>query len=198
MAKRNEQRFPYFGAAATSDLENLLGRGGWAISLYIQLSQRKQPAANQTTAGAVRGVRLDRALRDECEIRTQPSDPVTEPARHLTSLVRPSDKMRGWWLLILHQRVVAHERSPSLRDLRLLSVQRSYGAGIRPRQVKYGIGNTHLFRRQSGHTKGLTAGKEDQLVHFSESWWGGRTRRVSPGKFATTSPQTGPHLDFLH
>jgi hypothetical protein len=75
-AKRNELGSIYFGAAATSDLENLLGRGGWAISLYFQLSQRKPPAANQTTAGAVRGVRLDRALRDECKERTQPSDPV--------------------------------------------------------------------------------------------------------------------------
>ena len=47
-----------------------------------------------------------------------------------------------------------------------------------------GLGNTHLFRRQGERTKGLAGEKDEQLVHFSEIWWGGRTRRVSPGKFA--------------
>ena len=100
MAKRNEQRFPYFGAAATSDLDYLLGRGGWAISLYIQLSQRKLPAANQTTTGAVRDVRLDRALRDECKKTHQSSDPPRRTGTPFDFSRAP--KRQNAWVVATH------------------------------------------------------------------------------------------------
>jgi hypothetical protein len=120
-------------------MNNLIGRGGWAISLYIQLSQRKRPAAYQTTAGAVRVVGYDRAVRDEHDAHLPVRAEAQKPHAFYDFSRAPKQKCVKVLLLILHQRVVTRERSPRF-GICEYSLSEVAGRRSKLRQVCKGVG----------------------------------------------------------